>query len=836
MTRISTVTIVIVSLISIMLLWYTLPPELTYNERWSKTNYHIFPVDLDDSGEHELWSNANGYQIDIMDWKYEHHFASFPVPYLKSRGVFPIKTGSLDSIYLVQQRITPDSASYDLLLRQRNRPEIKLIRKNWLVFTGVDRNKDGRYYENMGFFDKIYNRNGKPLWLITVNSGFDAGPRGMIAIDPTTYRPVWHYYVGPQIKSLMTADVDRDGIKEIIFSTYAPSNGAIYNGFTDDSCYVFMLNAAGKKLWHRPFGPYWSGVMLDTADVDGDGHNELFAVHYSVRKRAEIPNCIYILNPRTGKTIHSRTVTDQFTENYEVRDRCTSYDFTGNGRDEIVIGNTDGTVRMYDAELDVIKQSQSVGSKIAVLFLARLLGGDERQIVALAENNRMLVLNRDLKIIGEIKFPALTVIMKVSTSQKDYLLCTPYYERPGEVTKMIEFRRASIPERILSPDYPYVKWILLSWFTIVLVIVARAVIFSHYSRRLLLQFLNNTTFNEQYLVIDASGTCVVVGKAWADMINKVPDQIRGKPIRHFWSLEGWSPFQSAFQYLLDHKPRQWSFEIGNPISYRMVSAYFVLLKWHCIFLHDVKEQEFYRHLQVWAPVAQRLAHGIKNPLTTIKLNAEELHQAVKDKFNTDIAEMEDYFSNILSQVTKLKRMSDGFMHFTDFTSRELIPCDLNDMVMQAVNNLQLSQSNDIRFDYELGDYLPQVLLNPQQFNELMEIILINSIESMPNGGRIIISTSRVDVFPERDEHLNHPMVELQIRDTGCGIPSELLDKVMQPYVSVNKQNGTGLGLAIAAKIVDLHSGTIDIYSEQHVGTTVTLRFRCANEADDATGG
>ncbi|RME01536.1 MAG: sensor histidine kinase [Calditrichaeota bacterium] len=65
-----------------------------------------------------------------------------------------------------------------------------------------------------------------------------------------------------------------------------------------------------------------------------------------------------------------------------------------------------------------------------------------------------------------------------------------------------------------------------------------------------------------------------------------------------------------------------------------------------------------------------------------------------------------------------------------------------------------------------------------------------------------------------------------LRDTGCGIPAEILHKVGEPYVT-NKPGGTGLGLSIVKKITQEHGGTLEIESDEGIGTVVTLRFRPA---------
>ncbi|NIA31161.1 MAG: PAS domain-containing sensor histidine kinase, partial [Actinobacteria bacterium] len=99
------------------------------------------------------------------------------------------------------------------------------------------------------------------------------------------------------------------------------------------------------------------------------------------------------------------------------------------------------------------------------------------------------------------------------------------------------------------------------------------------------------------------------------------------------------------------------------------------------------------------------------------------------------------------------------------------------------------------------------------------------------GGRIIISTRLVQLLPKSKNMAGlHDYIELQIQDTGKGIPPGLLNKIIQPYVS-SKTGGTGLGLSIVQKVMDSHGGEFHITSQEGVMTTVTLRFQAEIKKD-----
>jgi signal transduction histidine kinase len=100
--------------------------------------------------------------------------------------------------------------------------------------------------------------------------------------------------------------------------------------------------------------------------------------------------------------------------------------------------------------------------------------------------------------------------------------------------------------------------------------------------------------------------------------------------------------------------------------------------------------------------------------------------------------------------------------------------------------------------------------------------VLNAAEAMPHGGEVHVA-SRQD--PSSGE------VELTIRDTGPGIPPEIIDKLFEPFFTT-KKTGTGLGLAIAYGIMESHKGSIRVESTPLEGTTVRLRLPAGQEGED----
>ena len=99
----------------------------------------------------------------------------------------------------------------------------------------------------------------------------------------------------------------------------------------------------------------------------------------------------------------------------------------------------------------------------------------------------------------------------------------------------------------------------------------------------------------------------------------------------------------------------------------------------------------------------------------------------------------------------------------------------------------------------------------------------NAVEAMPGGGRLRLRSSSGDG------------VSIEIVDTGCGIPPELLPRIFEPFVTHGKRNGTGLGMAIVRSIIDMHGGTIALESTVGVGTTARV-WLPLSAGEDGSGG
>jgi signal transduction histidine kinase len=204
-----------------------------------------------------------------------------------------------------------------------------------------------------------------------------------------------------------------------------------------------------------------------------------------------------------------------------------------------------------------------------------------------------------------------------------------------------------------------------------------------------------------------------------------------------------------------------------------------------------------------------VAHEIKNPLNAIALRLELL----RAKTTKDHPELEDDFSILSREVTRLDRVVKTFLDFTRPVEVAFAEIDLSALAADIVKLLTpqaRAQKVDIQFTAPTAparirgdaDLLRQAILN----------VVTNGIESMPDGGILAV---RVESAPDH--------CTLVVADQGPGIPEELRHKVFQLYFTT-KERGSGIGLAMTFRAVQIHNGTIAFVSEKEKGTEFRLQF------------
>jgi PAS domain S-box-containing protein len=218
-------------------------------------------------------------------------------------------------------------------------------------------------------------------------------------------------------------------------------------------------------------------------------------------------------------------------------------------------------------------------------------------------------------------------------------------------------------------------------------------------------------------------------------------------------------------------------------------------------------------LAVVGRMSANVAHEIKNPLGTIVLNAELLQEELDRFSGEDTAEAKSLLAVVKSELDRLIEVVEEYLQFARLPKLNLEEGSVNEVVSDLLAFLKEDAAGrGILVQEQLQEPLPQVQLDSRQLRQALLNIVKNSLEAMPDGGKLTLNTDAKD-----------GAVEIRIADTGRGIPEENWDLVFTPFFST-KHGGTGLGLPITSHIVEEHRGTINLESFVDLGTVFTIRL------------
>lgn len=211
-------------------------------------------------------------------------------------------------------------------------------------------------------------------------------------------------------------------------------------------------------------------------------------------------------------------------------------------------------------------------------------------------------------------------------------------------------------------------------------------------------------------------------------------------------------------------------------------------------------------------LANWVAHEIRNPLTSINVHFELLKSEIEGIKNRP-AEVDRFINTLQEEVLRLDRNLSGFLNTGRFPPLAKVPLQINQVIKSVVDfQYPVARLSNVVIQLELEEGLPKIELDEDQFRLALLNLIRNAIQAMPEGGNLKILTRKVENF-----------IEVEITDTGCGIPKEDLDKIFD-FLYTTKKHGSGLGLPITQKVVRNHSGKIEVISEKDKGTTFIVRL------------
>jgi PAS domain S-box-containing protein len=226
-------------------------------------------------------------------------------------------------------------------------------------------------------------------------------------------------------------------------------------------------------------------------------------------------------------------------------------------------------------------------------------------------------------------------------------------------------------------------------------------------------------------------------------------------------------------------------------------------------------------LAVIGAMSARLAHEIRNPLSSITLNIDLVRDEI-DTLSKDYVGASDEARSLLqsidSEVRRIERVTEDYLQFARMPKprRELV--SLNEVLAQGLTFMEsLFGATRVRVRTEFDDALPAIEADEGQLWQAILNLVRNALEAMPDGGTLVVSTAR-----------RGSNVILTVRDTGKGMNEQERQQIFKPFFST-KSSGTGLGLPLTQQIIAEHGGSIRCESTPNKGTMFVIELPLPEE-------
>jgi two-component system, OmpR family, phosphate regulon sensor histidine kinase PhoR len=214
-----------------------------------------------------------------------------------------------------------------------------------------------------------------------------------------------------------------------------------------------------------------------------------------------------------------------------------------------------------------------------------------------------------------------------------------------------------------------------------------------------------------------------------------------------------------------------------------------------------------------------VAHELRSPLVSIRQLQSVIIEGLTGPLNE---KQKDYLSRGMSKIDALLSLINDLLDIAKIEAgtyvQHRVPTDVGKLIQETVDLMApRAEQQGITISCEYHD-LRQVQADPKNMEKVLNNLLSNAINYSPNGGSVAIRARGLGEF-----------VEIQVKDTGVGIPEAELPKIFDKFYRVKhpetrKVIGTGLGLAIVKSVVEAHNGTIEVHSTLGRGSTFTIRL------------
>jgi PAS domain S-box-containing protein len=329
--------------------------------------------------------------------------------------------------------------------------------------------------------------------------------------------------------------------------------------------------------------------------------------------------------------------------------------------------------------------------------------------------------------------------------------------------------------------------------------------------------------NDGYFV-NQNGRIVFANQAYCDLHGYSPQEMFGKPYTDLIAVKSLPMVQSFYEkrmagedskelyiYLRRHKNGK-ALPTENKVTRILYQGEYAVagicrdITERMEIENRIRESERLAHI---GKLTTSLAHEIRNPLSSVKMNSQIILKN-SDFSGNDKRRMEI----IVNEISRLENILDEMLDFARPVKLNLKLASINTVMDACLEMMDASiREKGIAVKKVFSNRLPSTLFDHEKIEQAIINVLLNAIEILPEGGNIEIVTRQLS--------RNGGSIQVEISDDGPGVSPEDLPYVFDPFFS-NKKKGTGLGLSNMKKIIEAHGGKASVLLQTPHGTRVSL--------------
>ncbi len=664
------------------------------------------------------------------------------------------------------------------------------------------------------------NHDGFKDLVMVICGGYDRYPRGVLVYDLQNRRELWHYWVGPIINKVHVYDLNGDGRYEIYLDNWSPANRAEANQTDDFHSYLIVLSETGKLLFQKELGGKNSATLIyfprftpgkaaelvtltKTSNFDLSTGNRLIKWHYQ--------NFPYLF----PKVENTRLI---FGEAIAIlKYQLLPHFFVSNGEGQLCV--LDSTLKLVSVF--------SYPEKLLWYYGQFDLNGDGiEETVCGTQEHHTLILNTDFKMIARGEELRHVFLVKRGRTKPP---AHAFFYANGNI-ELVKLQRLTIFDYLKGKRYLRVSLLVLG-FIIALGALKLAYGGDWNWYREQLKFLAESF--TATISLDRKGRISWMNSRAEELFGRKFEEVKGKPIEEL--LQGrFAPLREQLRKQLSSRQNaRWQVRLSTEEAEHVfeIQVQFILSTLRrregiLVLFNDITPLIHSRKTVSWLMVAQKMAHEIKNPLTSIRLSLQRLKYEYENnpELQKKIAE---FVEGGLEEVNRLRRVLDDFMRFSRIQSPRMNLINLKEIIEEVVQRYRLHLPETINLKTEISDPNLTVFADESQMVTLFTNLIDNAIQATQEPGEILIKLFEAERI---QDDLIHPLkkeIVLEVSDTGRGMDADTRNRLFDPFFTT-REGGSGLGMNIVKRIVEEHQGTIEVFSRPGLGTRITISFPLNN--------